>query len=130
MGTEHAYRDPCRRVVELAADGKLTGEASVELVQEVAYVRNRRGGSPASAVRDAAAVASLCRLHPFTEDDLRVALNLFRDVAGLSPRDCVHAATALNRGVEAILTTDRAFDRIAGLERIDPRDVDRLLPEE
>ena len=31
-GAEHAYRDPCREIVRLAADGALLGEASVELV--------------------------------------------------------------------------------------------------
>ncbi len=37
-------------------------------------------------------------------------------------RDAVFAALALNRGIDAILATDRAFDGIEGLERIDPAD--------
>jgi hypothetical protein len=46
----------------------------------------------------------------------------------LDARDAVFAALALNRGIDAILTTDRAFDGIADLERIDPTDeqADRL----
>lgn len=127
LGAEHPYRTPCRRVVELAAAGELNGEASVELVQEVAYVRERRLGARAAAARDAAAVAGLCRLHPFTEDDLRLALRLFRDLPDLSPRDAVHAATALDRGIDTILTTDQAFDAVPGLERVDPADVEQLL---
>lgn len=130
LGAEHPYREPCRRVVALAAEGALTGEASVELVQEIAYVRHRRLGDRDAAARDAAAAAGLCLLHPFTEDDLRLALNLFRQVDGLSPRQAVHAATALNRGVDAVLATDRAFERVAGIERIDPTHVDRLLPQD
>lgn len=127
FGTDHPYRQPCRRVVELAAEGRLAGEASVELVQEVAYVRHRRLGDRDAAAADAAAVAALCRLHPFTEDDLRLALRLFRDLPALSPRDAVHAATALNRGIDAILATDRAFADVPGVERIDPTEVGRLL---
>jgi predicted nucleic acid-binding protein len=40
----------------------------------------------------------------------------------LDVADCVHAATALNRGLDAILSPDRAFDSVSGLERVDPAD--------
>ncbi len=40
----------------------------------------------------------------------------------LGARDAVFAALAINRGIDAILTTDRAFEGISGLERIDPAD--------
>jgi len=34
----------------------------------------------------------------------------------------VTAATALNRGVVAILSADRDFDGVSGVERVDPAD--------
>lgn len=40
----------------------------------------------------------------------------------LNARDAVFAALAVNRGIDAILTTDRAFEGIDDLERIDPTD--------
>lgn len=36
--------------------------------------------------------------------------------------DAASAATALNRGIDKILSADRDFDGIPGLERIDPSD--------
>jgi predicted nucleic acid-binding protein len=36
--------------------------------------------------------------------------------------DAVLAALGINRGIDAILATDRAFDGINALERIDPTD--------
>ncbi len=40
----------------------------------------------------------------------------------------MHAATALRRGIGVIVSTDRAFDGVSGLERLDPRDaVSRLV---
>jgi len=49
-------------------------------------------------------------------------MDLFEANPGLDARDAVFAAVALNRGIEVILTTDRAFDEVRGLERIDPSD--------
>lgn len=49
-------------------------------------------------------------------------IDLFETHTDLDARDAVFAALALNRGIDAILATDRAFDGIDGLERIDPTD--------
>jgi hypothetical protein len=127
VGRPHPYRDPCRRIVELASEGSLRGEASVELVQEFLHVRYRRTGDRAAAVRESRWVAAIGTLHPVTIDDMRSALTLFETVDGLSARDAVHAATALNRGIDAIVTADTAFDGVRSLQRIDPADAARLL---
>lgn len=39
----------------------------------------------------------------------------------LSPRDAIHIATMEAGGIRRILSTDRDFDCIEGIERIDPR---------
>lgn len=128
-GTEHEYREPCRTVIRLAEQGVLAGEASVELVQEYAHILRRRGLSGPDVREQARDVAALCLLHNFAEDDLRLALNLVATHPVLRVRDAVHAATALRRGISVILSADRDFDGIAGLERLDPHDaVRRLVP--
>jgi uncharacterized protein len=128
-GAEHEHREPCRDLVRLAAQGVLTGEASVELIQEYAHILRRRGLDGTRVREQARDVAGLCLLHDFGEDDLRLALNLVATHPGLRVRDAVHAATALRRGISAIVSPDRDFDGIAGLERLDPHDaVRRLVP--
>lgn len=122
VGGEHPYRDPCRRIVERASAGELSGEASVELVQEFAHVRLRRTADRAESLRLASAVAELCRLHSFEPGDLPLSLTLLAQHDQLGVRDAVFAATALNRGLAAILSPDRAFEGIHGLRRIDPAD--------
>lgn len=126
-GTEHEYREPCRAVIRLAEQGVLTGEASVELVQEYAHILRRRGLNGSDVREQARDVATLCLLHDFTEDDLRLALNLVATHPVLRMRDAVHAATALRRGISVILSADRDFDGITGLERLDPHDAMRRL---
>jgi predicted nucleic acid-binding protein len=119
-GAEHAYRAPCRELVELAESGAVAGEASVELVQEYAHILRRRGLNGKTVREQARDVAALCLLHDFAEEDLRLALNLVAGQATLGMRDAVHAATALRRGISIIVSTDTDFDGVAGLERLDP----------
>lgn len=120
VGTDHEYREPCRAIVEALAEQSVEGEISVEAVQEFLHQRVRRTGRRAEAVRLARHVASLCTVHDVTAADLHTALDLFQAHPQLHARDAVHAATALNRGIGAILTPDDAFDDIEGLTRIDP----------
>jgi predicted nucleic acid-binding protein len=129
LGGEHRYRAPCRAIVERAAAQELRGEASADLVQELAFYRLRRTGDRRIAVEDARHAASLCELHEVSSEDALRGLELFAEVPQLSPRDAVFASVALNRGIPFILSTDRAFDHVPELTRIDPGDeraVDRL----
>jgi predicted nucleic acid-binding protein len=108
LGRDHQYREPCRQIIDLARAGHLAGEASVELIQEFLHVRTRGYGNRECALREARAVAQLCRLHPFTEAELRLSWSLFAAWPKLQSRDAVHAATALNHDVAAIVSPDRA----------------------
>ena len=126
VGQDHPYRDPCRRIVAAARDGLVAGEASVELVHELAHVLTRRGGDRTGALRLAGAAAELARLPEFSPNDLPLVMALLGDHPTLDVRDAVFAATALNRGVSLILSPDRAYDQVPGLERLDPSLPDAL----
>jgi predicted nucleic acid-binding protein len=126
LGGEHPYREPCRAIVARAGSGELRGEASADLLQELAHQRFRRTGDRAGAVAAARHVAGLCRLHTVEPDDVLYALDVYQTHPRLDARDAVFAALALQRGMDAILTTDRAFDEVEGLERIDPADEQAL----
>lgn len=122
LGIDHPYRDPCREVVRRAAAGELQGEASTDLLQELAHQRLRRTGNRTAAAKAARNVAKLAWWHPVEPNDVQRGLDLFETRSDLGARDAVFAAVALNRGIDAILTTDRGFEEVAGLERIDPAD--------
>jgi uncharacterized protein len=126
LGREHPYREPCREILRRAGTKELQGEASVDLIQELAHQRFRRTGDRAGAVEAARTVAALCTLHPLEPDDVLRGVGVFEDHPQLDARDAVFAALALNRGIDAILATDRAFDDVDGLERIDPADSQRV----
>jgi predicted nucleic acid-binding protein len=126
LGGEHPYRDPCRAVMDDGAQGLLAAEASVELVHEFAYVRRRRGIARAAAARDARTIAATSRLHVVEPSDVDRALDLWCEHERLDMRDAIFAAQALNRGIDAILSADKGFDGIPGLERIDPADAEAV----
>jgi predicted nucleic acid-binding protein len=122
LGSEHRYREPCRSILREAQRGALDGEASLELVHEFAYVRLRQSGDRGDAVHWARTVARICRLHAVERADIERALTLWCEHERLAVRNAIFAATALNRGIEAILSPDRDFDDIPGVQRIDPMD--------
>ncbi|MGI8594768.1 MAG: type II toxin-antitoxin system VapC family toxin [Solirubrobacteraceae bacterium] len=122
LGAEHPYQAPCAAVIARAQRGELRGEASVDLVQEFLHHRLRQTGDRSDAARYAREVAALCRLHELRPDDVPLALSLFERHSELSARDAFFAAVALNRRIDAILTADRDFESLPGLERVDPMD--------
>jgi predicted nucleic acid-binding protein len=122
IGSAHPYREPCREVLAGVEDLGIQGEASAGLVQEVVQHRFRRTRDRQRAVREARDVARLCLLHEVRADDVLRGLDLYARNERLDARDAVFAAVALNRGITAILSPDRAFDDVAGLVRVDPAD--------
>lgn len=123
-GGEHRYRRPCKAVLELQSSGELAGEASTILIQEFAFVRLRRGDSRDNVFSVCQTVAQACtKVHSFTWNDMELALTILKDTDAIRPADAVHAATAINNGIQHILSTDTDFDRIDGIDRIDPIDL-------
>lgn len=123
LGDLHPRREQCRRIVDRLARGELKGEISIEVVQEVVHVRRRRRGALGDATRKAREILSWkLPLHSVERADLDLALGLIDDYPALSTRDALHAATALNRGIDLILSADGSFNRVEGLERTDPGD--------
>ena len=122
-GTGHPLCDPCAEILRrLATTAGLSGETSVEVLQEVVHVRVRRGGDREEAAGVARAARRAFTVHALEPDDLERALSLFSGDESLSMRDSIHAAVALNREVATIVSADHDFDRVSGLQRIDPLD--------
>jgi predicted nucleic acid-binding protein len=122
MGSSHPYREPCRAILQDVQAKRLAAEASVELIHEFAYVRLRQVGNRAEAVRSAQAIVRSFLLHAVERADIGRALDVWSEHERLDMRDALFAAQALNRDIDAILSPDRDFDSVPGLERIDPAD--------
>ncbi len=125
-GRSHPLREPCRRLIGAAGEGAYEAHASVELLQEYVHVA-RRNGKPLEKIEHRVGLLQRAlRLHPFGENLLPPALALLREYPNLQTRDAIHLATALDLGIELIVSPDRHFDRITEIERIDPLDEDAV----
>ena len=64
--------------------------------------------------------AALCTTLNFDREVLDLSLDLIERIPTIRGRDAVHVATAMAYGIERIASTDRAFDGIPGITRVDP----------
>jgi len=121
IGEEHPLRDPCQRVLRHAAEQRIDAVTSAEVVQEVLH-RYLAVGRPDIAIGAARGIlTAFGPVMPVTHEVMsRVADLAGRHSPTLSARDLVHVATCIEHGIDEIVTTDRGFDQVEGLTRIDP----------
>lgn len=120
-------RDASMTIIEAVGRGDVEGRTSTAALEEVwhAEVTRRAGDINGLTGR---AYAIFTPLLPVTDETFQIALSL--DVPSLDTLDRVHAATCLANGIERIVSSDKGFDRVRGLRRVDPlnaRALRRLL---
>lgn len=128
-GAASPYREPCRRLLEAVAAGRVAATTTVEVVQEFVHVRSHRQGREDAAALGASYATLLAPLLPVDGGDLHRGLELYRRMDRLGAFDAVLAAAALGRQAAALLSADGAFSAVPGLTAVVPDDegVDALL---
>jgi len=102
--------------------GVLAGEVTPIVIAEFAHQRFRQTRDRREASLRARQAAGAFRVQAVDSDDLDLALDLYARSTALDAFDALLAATALNRGLDAIVSADRAFEAVDGIKRIDPAD--------
>ena len=110
------------RVVELAASGKADVLLSPACLIEISLLY-RTLGMDAELESDLRLLLSIFRgrVGPLGPVEALRAARIRRE-HGLTFFDSFHAASALSLPDQSIVSFDRAYDRVAGLRRIDPAD--------
>jgi uncharacterized protein len=122
VGAEHRLRAPCRRLIELVADGTVVATTTVEAIQEFVHVRARRRSRGDAAELGRAYATLLAPLAQPTSTDLDEGLRLFEHQTELGTFDAVLATTALRLTAGRLASADRAFQTVAGLTVLNPAD--------
>lgn len=120
VGDGHPLRAPCRRLIELVADGSVRAHTTVEVIQELVHVRGRRRGRHDAASLGRAYSTLLAPLVQPAAAELAAGLTLFEEHAGLGAFDAVLAATALRAADGFLVSADSAFAEVDGLHLLDP----------
>ena len=110
--------DEARSLLVDIASGKVEACTSVLTWDEFVWVLKRQLKDDALAREEGEKLLRFPHLHfaDVTLDLLIRAQTLMVDNA-MRPRDAIHAATAISRGIKEIFTDDSDFDRIPGLTR-------------
>ena len=121
-GALHPYKTSCVRILSEVETGVIVAAINTEILQELLYRY--------SHLKLADKGLQLCRdilKYPLTilsvnEADIRLAIDLFDAyrVAGLKPRDTIHAATMKNNGISQLISADKDFDHLGFVARVDP----------
>ena len=107
----------CRKIIELINEQKITCAASYLVVDEVIWVLKKIVGKD-DAIKIIKAMLSMPI--KWIEIDRSVIIkmvNIYKDTT-LDPRDTIHVSSMKEAGLSIILSEDRDFDKVEGIERI------------
>ena len=116
VGADHPNKDAARRLLERAiTDGELLVTDAVvlqEVLRRYVAIDCRDAIEPASA----ALLGVVDEVYPIERADVERARRIVLETR-LSARDAIHVAIMRRRGIDRILTFDRAFDQAEGIAR-------------
>ncbi len=120
-GGDHPLKEPCARILRSVAEDPKPFLTDSEVLQELLhrYLALGRWELGREVVR-AFAEAMHGRIEAVHAEDVLAASGLADRHPGVSARDLVHAAVMQRMGVGRIISSDTDFDRMEGVERLDP----------
>ena len=124
-GKEHPYKAACVYVLTEIANGRLDAVISTEIIQEILYRFGALGQAQVGVQMASNLMNLVPDVLPVTVEDMQTAVALFAEYGpkGLKARDVVHTAVMQNHQLTHIISTDKHFDQIEGITRLDPHDM-------
>ena len=109
-----------RSAVVVQGDAGHQALTDAEVLQEILHRYRTLGtGGVGTAMFDAVLGLGIPVL-PVTETCLRHARGLLEDAPRISTRDAVHVGVMVEHGISRVLSYDRGFDDVPGIERVEP----------
>lgn len=122
-GSEHPLREPCRRILDRVGRGELAATTSVEVVQEILHRYRSIGRADGGIELAVHTLDTFAPVLPITHALMRRVPALAERYPDLATRDLVHVATCIHEGITDIVSTDRGFDQVHEIRRIDPTEL-------
>ena len=129
FGREHPLRAPCRDILREFTRGPSACWSSAEVLQELLNigVRRRAEDRISETIRN---LASSLGNQLVPVDAEHILWCLSQDwPPGLQSRDRVHVAVMDRLGITQIISADRGFDDVRGINRLDPLHFDQWRSE-
>lgn len=118
VGAPHPHKTDSQRLLERAIADRRRLVTSAEVLQEILhrYVAIQRPDAVQPAFD--ALLGLVDEVYPVVRADVIEAKEIVAGLVGVSARDAIHVAVMRHRGVSSVMSFDRAFDDVPGLERI------------
>lgn len=118
VGAAHPHKLDAQRLLEaaLSADERLLTDA--EVLQEICHRYAAIGRRDAIQPAFDAILGVVDDVLSIDREDAVAAKDVVLRYDALSARDAVHAAVMRRHGIERIMTFDRGFDALPGVERL------------
>lgn len=121
-GADHPLKTPSQKVIKAIASGELDAITDAEVFQEILYrylhIGEREKGF---MIFDLFHRIMRGRILAVEDSGVQRARELAEQYTFLSPRDLIHMAVMIQCDLDAIITTDKSFDRLKAIQRIDPQ---------
>ena len=118
VGASHQHKVDAQRLVEsvIVRNERLVTDAEVlqEILHRYVAIERRDAIQPAFDV----VLGIVDEVFPIELEDVERAKTTVMNRAAVSARDAVHVAVMERRGITRILSFDRGFDRVPGIQRI------------
>jgi predicted nucleic acid-binding protein len=120
-GSEHPLKAVSGDILALALEAPQAFVTDAEVLQEMLhrYMAIQRLALGIEVIEGFAYVMDE-RIEPVKGDDVQVAASLASALPRLSARDLMHLAVMRRLGVTKVVSSDRGFDGIPDIERLDP----------
>ena len=124
-GREHEYNEPCARIIRAIASNPTHFMTDAEALQELMhhYRRTNRWTIGREIFRRFETLLQ-GRIEPTYHEDVRQAARMADEGYQSSSRDLVHASVMRRCGTSLCISADKDFDRIPGVRRLDPMELD------
>jgi hypothetical protein len=122
VGGASPHRGPCRDLLAAAGDGRIDAVTSVEVLQEILYVRARRTNASDAAEAVLAAAELVGEVLPVTKEDVLLGCRLYEKHERLGSRDAIHAAVMQNNNLHLVASLDQDFDVLKEIRRLGPEE--------
>lgn len=119
-GRPHPFKEPSTAFLRNVAERKVGAVSDVEVLQEILYrCHHIKEVQKGFQVFETFA-RTIPVIYPVFLGDMLKAKELLHKHDDIRPRDALHAAVMLNRGLDTIVSYDRHFDHIPGIKRVEP----------
>ncbi len=107
----------CREIIRLINEQKITCAASFLVIDEVMWILKKKVGKD-DAIKITKAMLSMPIKWIGLDKSVIIRMVEIYELTQLDPRDAIHFSSMKESGLSAIVSEDKDFDNVEGLERI------------